>query len=392
VQSKLQKTHNAGFLATYFIFLPSLFQERRKRTFSCQTDKPTPCLFERAGDSTIIKRMKSLYEIHTEDIVQIHDDFDLQKIAASGQVFRALQINDAGEFRFIHGDNILFIQKIDNSYVLGNQLTPDNSSASDDTAVALSSSAQSSTFRISCDSKTWQSIWAPYFDLQRSYRDIRKRAAASSDFIDITMDFGRGLRILKQDPWEMLVTFIISQRKSMPAIASAVDALCRRFGQPITEKHASGLSDSKFAEGMARLLNASTAYGAFAFPTPEALAAATQEELRACSLGYRAPYVADAARRVVSGELDLERAAKMDDQALFEYLQTVHGVGKKVANCVCLFGFGRTSLVPVDVWIARAIDAHCDGNDPFAQFGQDAGVIQQYVFYYMTQTRNKAQS
>jgi N-glycosylase/DNA lyase len=347
--------------------------------------------------------MKSLYEIHTEGTVQINDDFDLQKIAASGQVFRASQISEAGEFKFVHGENVLFIQKIDNPCAIDGAAAPQDA--------GLSGGA----FRISCDSKTWEGVWAPYFDLQRSYCDIRERAAKASEFIDTTMDFGCGLRILKQNPWEMLVTFIISQRKSMPAIASAVDTLCKRFGQPIAAKCTSNLFDSYFVEDVSHLSKETTARDAaylasmpvassttdagsalnpkdtvvFAFPTPEALAAATQEELRACSLGYRAPYVADAARRVVSGELDLERAAKMDDQALFEYLQTVHGVGKKVANCVCLFGFGRTSLVPVDVWIARAIDTHCGGDDPFAQFGQDAGVIQQYVFYYMTQTRNK---
>jgi N-glycosylase/DNA lyase len=182
------------------------------------------------------------------------------------------------------------------------------------------------------------------------------------------MDYGQGLRILNQDPWEMLVTFIISQRKSMPAIASAVEALCKKFGEPVASPNGGKVQS---------------------FPSAGALAMASEEDLRGCSLGYRAPYVLDAARRVVSGDLDLALAAHMEDIELFEYLQTVHGVGKKVANCVCLFGFGRTSLVPVDVWIARAIDEHCDGRDPFAQYGADAGIMQQYVFYYMTQTRGK---
>jgi N-glycosylase/DNA lyase len=208
----------------------------------------------------------------------------------------------------------------------------------------------------------------PYFDLNRSYADVRDRGRGKSGFVDASMDFGQGLRILQQDPWEMLVTFIISQRKSMPAIATSVEALCEKFGEPIA------LPGGEEA---------------VAFPTAEALVATTDDDLRACSLGYRAPYVADAARRVVDGDLDLDAAAAMGDVELFEYLQTVHGVGKKVANCVCLFGFGRTSLVPVDVWIARAIDERCDGCDPFAQYGADAGIMQQYVFYYMTQTRGK---
>ena len=86
--------------------------------------------------------------------------------------------------------------------------------------------------------------------------------------------------------------------------------------------------------------------------------------------------------KVLSGSLDLEAIADYRDEELFQKLQTVHGVGKKVANCICLFGYGRMSRVPVDVWISRAVEEDCRGVDPFGIFEGNAGIVQQYIFYY----------
>ncbi|MCI9129281.1 MAG: DNA-3-methyladenine glycosylase 2 family protein [Eggerthellaceae bacterium] len=268
------------------------------------------------------------------EIIHIDDDLDLEKVRASGQCFR-IQAEDGGSYRLVFQDHVMHMRD-----------------------------AGEGAFEVSCTPDEFWSVWAPYLDLDRSYSSVRARAANKSSFLDRTMEFGRGLRVLNQDPWEMLITFIISQRKSMPAIATAVEALCASFGEEIEP-------------------------GIFAFPTPEALARATDAELRACGLGYRAPYVAAAARMVATGELDLDACAKLDDEALLDALMGVHGVGKKVANCVALFGFGRTGAVPVDVWIGRAMDAAFEGEDPFAQFGQDAGILQQYVFYYVTQNKGE---
>lgn len=101
-----------------------------------------------------------------------------------------------------------------------------------------------------------------------------------------------------------------------------------------------------------------------------------------CSLGYRTKYVLDALHQVLAGSLDLDSVSAYSDEDLLSKLQNVHGVGKKVANCVSLFGYGRTGCVPVDVWISRAIEKECKGEDPFHLFGENAGIIQQYVFYY----------
>lgn len=279
----------------------------------------------------------------------------MEKIRTSGQCFRIGRLDDGagdvadsgvvgspaadaagGAWRVIAGDRVLCIRDLGGG-----------------------------AFEASCSPQEWGGFWHGYFDLDRDYSAIRKACRGKNAFVDEAMGYGRGLRILRQDPWEMLVTFIVSQRKNMPAIAKAVEELACRFGSPCPTE-----------QGVVH-----------AFPTPEQLASASEEDLRACSLGYRAPYIADTTRQVLSGEIDLQALREADDAALFEGLQRARGVGAKVANCVCLFGYGRTSQVPVDVWIARAIDEECGGADPFAQFGENAGIMQQYVFYYMTDRR-----
>lgn len=265
--------------------------------------------------------------------VEILDDFDLEKIASSGQCFRAKPV-EGDLFRFVSGDHVIYIKETGNHQ-----------------------------FFVSCTDDQWRGIWRRYFDLDRSYRSLYEEECAKHGFIRKAMDCGRGLRILRQDPWEILVTFIISQRKNIPAISKSVEALAEKYGHLIE-------TDREVIHS---------------FPTPEEMASASIEELRECGLGYRAPYVSDAVQKVVSGRLDLDTMAGCSDAELFQGLQTVHGVGKKVANCICLFGYGRMACVPVDVWISRAIEEDCRGEDPFVLFDDNAGIIQQYVFYYKKQ-------
>lgn len=262
--------------------------------------------------------------------IEILDDFDLEKIAACGQCFRAKPIDD-GLYRFVSGDHVVYIKARGNHQ-----------------------------FSVSCTDSEWEEFWARYFDLDRCYSNLYYEEREKHDFVRKAMDCGRGIRILRQDPWEMLLTFIISQRKSIPAISKSVEALAEKYGHPIETDRET----------------------LFSFPTPKEMAHATTEELQKCGLGYRAPYIYDAIQKVSSGALDLRAIENYGDAELFEELQTVHGVGKKVANCVCLFGYGRTSRVPVDVWISRAVDEDCGGEDPFTLFQNNAGIIQQYIFYY----------
>lgn len=267
--------------------------------------------------------------------IKIQDDFDLEKIASCGQCFRA-KLLDNGLFRFISGDHVIYIKKTDDI-----------------------------EYYVSCTDDEWKKVWTSYFDLNRSYKSLYYEEREKHDYVRRAMDCGRGIRILRQEPWEMLVTFIISQRKSIPAISKSVETLADKYGHPIKTEY--------------EMINS--------FPTPEEMIDATVEELQTCSLGYRAPYIYDAIRKVTSGMLDLKAIADYGDAELCGALQAVHGVGKKVANCVSLFGYGRMARVPVDVWISRAVEEDCCGEDPFGLFEENAGIIQQYIFYYKKNVR-----
>ena len=262
--------------------------------------------------------------------VRIPDLFDLQKIADSGQCFRVALL-PGNTYRFLTGDAVLYIRK-----------------------------TAEQTYQVSCDENTWAHIWSPYFDLGRNYRDICKTIPPEDTFLNQAAQSGAGIRILRQDPWEMLITFMISQRKSIPAIRSVVELLSERYG-------------TKLQTSVETLCT---------FPTALQLKNACLEDYIACKAGYRAPYLCDAVEQVLSGRLDLTEIADLPDTELIAALEGVKGVGIKVANCVALFAYGRTACVPVDTWIKKIIQQAYRGRSPFARYGDTAGIMQQYLFYY----------
>ena len=199
-------------------------------------------------------------------------------------------------------------------------------------------------------------FWKNYFDLDTDYESMIDGIDPDDTYLTAAAEYGRGIRILKQDPWEMLITFIISQRRSIPSIKTCVEALCRRWGK-------------------------SLACGHYAFPTPEELAAADLDELSCCSLGYRTEYVYLAAQGVASGSIDLEAWKRLSDEELMQKLLALRGVGPKVANCVSLFGFYRIGAFPIDVWIDRVLKEHYPMGFPMERYKGHAGVMQQYMFY-----------
>ena len=263
--------------------------------------------------------------------IELREALSLRKIADSGQCFRPGEIGD-GVFRFISGSEVLELRQCGDRAV-----------------------------EVSCDAETWERVWIPYFDLARDYSAIQQGIFESGDALlaEATVH-GDGIRVLRQEPFEMLVSFVLSQRKSIPAIRTAVRELAETYGEA-TE--------------------APSGETVFLFPKPEALAGSSEESLRNLGLGYRAPYVLDAARRVADGRLDLDAVRDLPDEELFAELQSVHGVGKKVANCVMLFGYGRTERVPSDVWMQRIVSEGYQGVDPLVT-RKHAGILQQYLFYY----------
>lgn len=262
--------------------------------------------------------------------VCISDDFDPEKIIDSGQCFRAVRLED-GTFRFLTGDRVLYLR-----------------------------SASEEAWEVSCDRDTWERVWSPYFDLGRNYRVIREKIPARDAFLVEAAHTGAGIRILRQDPWETLLTFIISQRKSIPAIRAMVEELSRRYGTELRTP-------------------TETLY---AFPTARQLKDVTVEDYIDCKAGYRAPYLRGAVERVLAGETDLEAMAALPDRELLAALEEIKGVGVKVASCVALFAYGRTACAPVDTWINKIIRGKYRGRAPFARYGDGAGIMQQYFFYY----------
>jgi N-glycosylase/DNA lyase len=219
----------------------------------------------------------------------------------------------------------------------------------------------------------------------------------------------RGLRVLRQDPWECLASFILSSTKQIVQIRQIVALLCERFGEPMTTNLvAADVSRRTFplqevsADSRPRLrFGGSGLYENHlfhSFPTAERLAAATEAELRACKMGFRAPHLLAAARQIANGQFDLERLRHLPQAEAREELMKLRGVGHKIADCVLLFAYGFDGAFPVDVWIERAlrdlyfprcrVSAKRLQHFAATHFGPHAGYAQQYLFHYMRTKRS----
>ena len=263
--------------------------------------------------------------------IQITDDFDLDRIAESGQCFR-WQKYDAGIYRIIHKEHILRIRPLGKN-----------------------------TFALSCPEDDYRNIWKGYFDLGEDYRSIRERINKEDDpFLAGACEFGKGIRILRQDPWEMLISFIISQNRNIPTIKKSVELLCEAAGQQRED------ADGNY----------------YVFPAPEEILSLSDEALAACRLGYRCRYVKAAAADVAEGRLDLNRLSEASESDTLKALTAVCGVGVKVANCVSLFGLHHIDAFPVDVWIRRILENEYPAGYPKEKYSPYNGIYQQYMFYY----------
>ena len=169
-----------------------------------------------------------------------------------------------------------------------------------------------------------------------------------------------GVQILTQDLWETLVSFVISQNNNIPRIKKLVAALCKQFGERRQ------LASHEF----------------YTFTTWERLAG---QDLSGLGLGYRDKYVEQLAQNVADGRIDLHELTGMETEQARTYLKSIHGVGNKVADCVLLFGLHRVEAFPVDTWIRQVIDEHYGGKFPVEHYDGHAGIIQQFIFYYMQQ-------
>lgn len=224
-------------------------------------------------------------------------------------------------------------------------------------------------FDFDCDTREFDRIWREYFDLERDYSQILDFIDKKDSYLRQAVLFGDGMKILKQNPFEMLISFITSQRKSIPAIRKCISALCEVAGEHI------GTSPYDSAK-------------LFTFPTAKALSSLSEEELNRCMLGYRSKYIMSVSKAVADRSPDLESLKNLSSEALIEELTGFYGVGIKVASCIALFGYYRTEVFPVDVWIKRILDREYRGVFPPEncknpdQYQNIAGILQQYMFYY----------
>ena len=218
-------------------------------------------------------------------------------------------------------------------------------------------------FDFSCGAGEFDALWRSYFDLDTDYAAIKARVAPRDAYLQAAVAYGWGMRILRQDLWEVIVSFIVSQNNNIPRIRGLVERLCALCGRPLES-------------------------GQYAFPTPEQLAACTEEQLATLRAGWRAAYLADAAQKVLGPLPGPETLATLPLADARAALMTIHGVGPKVADCTLLYGLGRWDAFPLDVWMKRAMARlfpEETGKMPEsapAIFGPYAGIAQQYIFHY----------
>ena len=208
--------------------------------------------------------------------------------------------------------------------------------------------------------KEFDERFCRYFALDRDYslvdRDILTRLNGD-ETIKKAIEYGSGIRILRQDGWEALCSFIVSQNNNIPRIKKIIENMSKTFGENIDGEH-------------------------YAFPTPEALCSAGTDKIFELKTGFRAKYIYDAAEKVASGKIDLSLIDQMTTAEAAEYLMQIKGVGLKVASCALLFGFDKTDAFPVDVWVKRVLAKYYPDGLDLTNLGEFAGMIQQYLFYY----------
>ena len=257
------------------------------------------------------------------------DHFDVNEIAGSGQCFRWKEIAP-GCVRVIAFGRVLDIRRC----------------AEDE-------------FELNCTEEEWKSVWAPYFDLDTDYSAIETRIHDSGDaHLLEAFDCGRGIRILKQDLWEIIISFLISQNNNISRIQGSVEALCREAG-----------------------IKAWGAEEAYSFPGPCDLDPAIFERVN-LGLGYRVPDLKEMYEYAAAHPEWLDSLKNMDYAAARAELLKHKGIGPKVADCICLFGLHHIDAFPIDTHVKQLLAKYYPKGFNHEYFKGVAGVIQQYLFYY----------
>ena len=274
-------------------------------------------------------------------------NFNVKQIFECGQCFRWEKVND-NDFIGVAFGKVIEVEQQDDTVIIHNTCKED-----------------------------FENIWIKYFDLERDYSSI-KEILSKDELLKKSIEFGYGIRLLNQDPFELLISFIISARNSIPVIMKTIKKICEKFGNEIEYK--------------------GKIY--YTFPTPEELSIATLEDIQATGASFRSKYIIDTVNKVHNsskGDIyDLNRISSLSDDDCHKALQEFMGVGAKVADCIMLFSMSKYSAFPVDVWVKRAMQHFYLAPDVslpkiriFARekFGELSGFAQQYLFYYARENK-----
>ena len=270
----------------------------------------------------------------------ISEDFDPKHVFDCGQCFRWLREEDGSYTGVVQG-RVINVKKENDLIIF------DNTNKED-----------------------FENIWFDYFDLGRNYSEIKNELKAMDEYLEKATEFGQGIRILQQDGWEMLISFIISANNRIPMIQRAINNLSERYGKFIGEYRG-----KKY----------------YAFPTPQELSQASVEDIRSCQTGFRDKYIKSVVDYVSENNEDVLSYRKLNTDECIKELVKFNGVGPKVADCIALFGMQKYDTFPVDVWVKRVMEEfYVEDNlslpkiRKFAleKFGDLSGFAQQYLFYY----------
>ncbi len=274
-------------------------------------------------------------------ILTEYDSFNIEETLECGQCFRFLKVGDK-EYHVIAFGKRLHVKE----YTDRIEMEPTNINE-------------------------FNEIWSDYFDLSRDYGEIKTNLSQRDEILKGSIDFGCGIRILKQQPFECLISFIISQNNRIPMIKQVISNISEKYGTQIE--------------------------GGYAFPTVEQLAVADLEGLAGCKTGFRAKYIMDCVKNVINGNINIDEITALPTDEAKKKLMTIYGVGEKVADCALLFSFSRHELFPVDVWVRRIMQHfYFSGKEAklndirqmaVERYGELAGFAQQYLFHFARQNK-----
>lgn len=275
-------------------------------------------------------------------------DFSLYQIYESGQTFRFKETFE-GAFLIVYRQHWAVVYQQDDTIILQNTTLQE------------------------CED-----VWNGYFDLEQDYGALKQSFLGLDDYLDKAIAFGDGLRILNQDIFEMIITFIISANNHIPRIKNSIAKICEFVGTQIGEY------DGEII---------------YAFPTAEQIQTLSREQWDIIKLGYREKYIKKTADMIVNREIDIEKLPSLDTLQAQKELMKLSGVGEKVADCILLFSMAKYDVFPMDTWMKKVMQRYYPDESMsnikrvrslgVELFGSFAGIAQQYLFYYERQQNKR---